>query len=683
MKKDFLLEILTQELPYKFIPSAIQQLEDSFKKLFKENALCYDNIKVLATPRRLAVLVDGLVEEQDVVQKDVKGPILNIAKTQDGAYSPAAIGFAKKNNIDPSQLIEKDGYIWAHVEIKGRKTVDILKENIENLVLKLQGSHFMRWGDNTEKFSRPIEGIVALFDKEIVPIKIIDKTSSNKTQGHRYSKNRYITIDEPKNYVEILRKSNVIVNQDERRDLIIQKATQEAQKLNLSVKFENLDDLLEEVTFITEYPVVVICEFDKKYLQIPSIVTTTVMTSHQRYFPLWDKDNKLSNYFITMANYVGDEFKNIKAGNQRVITARLEDGIFFFNEDTKTKLIDKLPNLKGMTFQKGLGSLYDKTQRIIKLSEKIAQDLKLQDKTDVLRCATLSKCDLSTKLVFEFTELQGFIGENYARLDGENEIVSKMICEHYYPLSANSELPSHVVGQIVSIADKIDTICALYISTQENKKRRPTGSNDPLGARRATVGILRCIIEKNLSLNLVEIIKFSLDLLSKEFQIPLDIDILSEIKEFFLQRLTSMYEKQYNYNVLSSLLSENIFDDLANLPKKAQILTKFQGNTDFEKTKENATRISRLVKNSVQKNVDEKLFVHKQESALYSAIQAFKHNDCVEKYIENLASLNNVIIEFFDKVLVMDKDEKIKNNRLALLSCLKEKYDFVCDFEKL
>ena len=685
MKKDFLLEVLVQELPYKFIPSAISQLKSSFEKLFSEQALKYGEIKVYATPRRLAVLVCDLALEQETLIKDAKGPILNVAKDENGEYTKAAIGFANKNGVSVNDLYEKDNYIWAKIKIEGKKTAQILKENIESLILKLQGAHFMRWGYNSEKFSRPIENVVALLGNEIVELNILECQATNKTQGHRYSKNREIVIDEPKNYVELLKTSQVFVNQEERRNLIIENATKCAKENNLTINFDDMEDLLEEVTYITEYPISVLCDFDKKYLEIPSIVTTTVMTQHQRYFPLWDNNGKLSNHFITMANYVGTDFSNIKAGNQRVICARLEDGIFFYKEDTKTKLCEKIENLKGMTFQKGLGNLFDKTQRMIKLSDKIADKLNISDKTDVLRCAQLAKCDLSTKLVFEFTELQGFIGENYALLDGEKPEVARGICEHYFPLGGNSELPSDIIAQIVSIADKIDTICALFISTQgDKKKKRPTGSNDPLGARRAAIGVLRTIIENNLDLNLEEIIKFSLELLSKEFSIELEATILDELKDFFLARLLFMYEKEFSQNVVQSCAKINPLCDLVGFVERVKILMKYNSDSSFEKLKENATRVLRILKEETNSNIDEKLFVCEEEKNLYCAINNHTQDSTdLDSYIQSLNVLINPISEFFEKVLVMDKDEKIKNNRIALLTLLKEKFSVICDFEKL
>ncbi len=685
MKKDLLLEILVQELPYKFIPSAISQLEIAFEKLFKENALSYKKINVYATPRRLAVLVDELAVCQETVSKNVKGPIISVAKNEAGEYTPAAIGFAKKNGVDVSMLYEKDNYIWVNIETKGKTVAEILKENIQNLILKLQGSHFMRWQYNTEKFSRPIENVVALLDDEIVELEILGKKSTNKTLGHRYSKNLELTIKNPKSYIETLRTGNVIVNQEERRDLIIKLTKECAEKNNLVIKFDNTGDLLEEITYITEYPVPVICEFNEKYLQIPDIVTTTVMISHQRYFPLWNKDGKLSNKFITIANYVGDEFENIKAGNQRVVVARLDDGIFFFEEDTKTKLIDKIDNLKGMTFQKGLGTLYDKTQRIIKLSDKIADKLNIKDKTDILRCAELSKCDLSTKLVFEFTELQGFIGEDYALFDKEKPEVAKGICEHYFPLNANSELPESIIGQVVSIADKTDTVCALFISTQgDKKKKRPTGSNDPLGARRAVIGIIRIILENNLNINLEEIIKTSLDMLSKEFNTSMEDCLLEDIKDFFNSRITFMFEKEISSNVFNSIKSFNSLENLSGYITKAKILNKYQNDENFSIIKENASRVFKILKDNKFEDIKEALFSTNEEKELYKAITI--HNaspDNLEEYIISLNALIKPIINFFDNVLVMDKDEKIKNNRIALLNKLRNKFNVVCEFDKL
>ena len=375
---NFLLEILVQELPYQFIPSAEGQLASVFQKLLEENKLAFKEIKTYATPRRLALLIEGLSASTETIVKDIKGPILNIALDADGKYTMAAIGFAKKNNVSLDALYKKDNYIWAKVEQKGKSAKEVLVENIKNSILKLQGSHFMRWGYFEEKFSRPIENLVAILNDEVLEVEIFDKKATNKTRGHRFSDIKEVEIKNPLDYVETMKTVNVYVDPIERRQVIIESATKKAEENDCVIDFSKLDDLLDEVTYITEFPVPVLCSFREDYLKIPDVVTVTVMSKHQRYFPLYEKTGKLSNKFITMANFVGcdeESFENIKTGNQRVISARLEDGKFFYDEDIKTSLESKIPALSGMTFQRGLGTLLNKTDRIEKISEKIASML--------------------------------------------------------------------------------------------------------------------------------------------------------------------------------------------------------------------------------------------------------------------------------------------------------------------
>ena len=686
MENNFLLEILVQELPYQFIPSAEKQLADIFKKLLDDNKLSFDKIKTYATPRRLALLIENLQLNQRDIVKDVKGPILNVALDENGNFSPAALGFAKKNGISPDSLYKKDNYIWAKVEQKGKTAKEILEENIAPSVMKLQGAHFMRWGYFETKFSRPVENLVAILNNEVLNVEIFGKKATNKTKGHRFSKIKEVEITNPKNYVEILKTANVYADPIERKQLIVELATKKANEVNCTIDFSKLDDLLDEVTYITEFPVPVVCEFKKECLQIPDIVTVTVMSKHQRYFPLYEKTGKLSNKFITMANFVGtdeESFENIKKGNQRVISARLEDGKFFYDEDIKTKLIEKLPALKGMTFQRGLGTLFDKTERIEKLSSFIADELNISDKTDILRAAKLSKADLSTKLVFEFTELQGFIGENYALKSGEKENVALAIKEHYFPLSANSELPSKIEGQIVSIADKIDTIVAVFLSTQgDKKKKRPTGSNDPLAVRRAIIGVLKTIITFNLKIDLEKVINYSIELISKEFDITVESVTFNEILAFMYGRLNVLYEKTFNYDVLLATESLKPFKNLNEWLKRTEAVNNFVNAKDTVKIFETINRVLKITKgNKVEGKPDEALFNNEEEKALFGVILnspeiTYQNINEIERFIEPL----NL---FFDKVLVMDKDERIKNNRLKLLNILAEKFNLVCDFSKI
>ena len=660
----YLLEIGTEELPYKFIPSAINQLKTGFENFFNSNKVAYKDIKVYATPRRLAVIVDGLETQSKDEIKIVKGPIKKVAYDENGNLTKAGEGFCKKNNLTPEDLYIEDDYLHAKIVIKGKSIVELLQENVPAIVLKLQGSHFMRWGYNEEKFSRPIRWIVSLLDKDEVKIKIIDKESGNISRGHRFAQQNVI-IGHPDDYVEIMRNCCVIVDQAERRQRIIDMAKQEADKLGAVPYYT--DDLLEEVTFITEYPVPAVCDFDPKYLDIPEEVTVTVMAVHQRYFALY-KDGKLINKFITMTNYIGDEFANIKAGNVRVIKARLDDAVFFFNEDTKKPLADYVEDLRGITFQKGMGSMYDKTQRLVKLSQHIASELGKTSST-IERTALLAKADLTTSLVFEFTELQGFIGADYARVSGEAKEVCEGIKEHYFPLNAESETAKTIEGQIVGIADKIDTIAAVFA---EGKK--PTGSSDPLGVRRAALGIIRTILDYDLKINLTKLINKTLALL------PVQKDCAEEIREFIIQRLIIFLSDKYKRNVLESCAASS--DPLVNLTDYMERV-KVVSTLDNEALLESANRVIRILKEDNNNPVNPNLFVEAAEKNLFEKIKTLDENVDYKTYLEQIISINPAVEKFFADVLVMDKDEKVKENRLALLTVLKKRYEHLTDFSKL
>lgn len=659
----YLLEVGTEELPYKFIPSAIEQLNKGFTTFLNDNKVKFSDVKVYATPRRLAVIVEGLENKTEDEEKIVKGPIAKVAFDEAGNLTKAGEGFARKNNLSKEDLYIEDNYVHAKIVIKGKPIAELLQENVPSIFMKLQGSHFMRWGYNDEKFSRPIKWIVSILDGNEVKIKIIDKESSNHSRGHRFS-TQDILIKHPDNYVEEMKKAHVIVDQAERKQIIVEKAKEEAAKLGAVPYYT--DDLLEEVTFITEYPVPAVCEFDPVYLDIPEEVTVTVMAVHQRYFAL-HKDGKLINKFITMTNYIGDEFKNIKAGNVRVIKARLDDAVFFFKEDTKKPLVDYVEALKGVTFQKGMGTMFDKTQRLIKLSNAIAGDLNVPTK-DVERTALLCKADLTTNLVFEFTELQGFIGADYARVSKEDDKVVQGIKEHYFPLNAESETAKGIEGQIVGIADKIDTVCAVFAAG-----KKPTGSSDPLGVRRAALGVIKTILDGELKIDVDKYIKEALKLL------PVQRDCADEVNEFFVQRMIIFLADKYNKNVLEACSKKNPLKDIADYVQRVQVVSEMNS----PQLNENANRVIRILKNSTGENVNEKYFVEPIEKILYNAINNIDENVNYNKYLEELESLNSTVSKFFEDVLVMDKDENVKNNRIALLSLLKGKYEHLTDFSKI
>ena len=679
----YLLEVGCEELPYKFIPSAIQQLKTGFENFLNSNKVVFEKVDVYATPRRLAVIVSGLEKQSKDEEKIVKGPIKKVAYDENGNLTRAGEGFCKKNGISPEDLYIENDYIHAKIVIKGKSIVELLKDNVPAIVLKLQGSHFMRWAENEIKFSRPIRWIVSILDNEEVKIKIIDRESSNVTRGHRFAEEKEAVITSPDDYIEILRKHNVIVNQDERKQLIIERAKEEAAKLGVEPYYT--DDLLEEVTFITEYPVPAVCEFSTEYLKLPEELVVTVMAVHQRYFALY-KDGKLINKFITMTNYLGKNFENVAAGNVRVIKARLDDAVFFFNEDTKKPLADYVEDIKGITFQKGMGSMYDKAQRLVKLSK-----LMVGNNPTVERTALLAKADLATKLVFEFTELQGFIGADYARVSGEPENVCEGIKEHYFPLNADGEIAKTLEGQIVGIADKMDNICAVFA---EGKK--PTGSSDPLGVRRAALGIIRTILANDLKIDLATLVNETLLLLPISTVGEGFVDkvkkaagscvnrvsgkVTEEIYDFFIQRLIIFLSDKYQKNVLEACAaSKNPLTDLADYIKRVEAVSKLNSPAMLE----SANRVLRLLKEDSKKSVNKALYKDPAESMLLSQIETVSENADYDKYLKQLEEINPSVEKFFNDVLVMDKDENVKENRLALLTLLKSKYTHLADFSKL
>lgn len=674
----YLLEIGTEEMPYRFIPQAIEQLKTGFENFFKTNGIEFLNVEVLATPRRLAVIVDGLAEKQPDVEKIVKGPIKKVAYEESGNLSQAGKGFLAKNGLEETDAYIQDDYLHAKVFQKGKLTSEALQENVTQLVLKLQGPYFMRWAANDEKFSRPIRWIVSILDDKELPVQIVEAKSSKFTRGHRFTPNVNVEINNVDEYVEKLKKAHVIVNQEDRKALIIDLAKKEADKLGATLNEDctgscYYNDLLEEVTYLCEYPVPCVCDFDKKYLDIPEMVSVTVMASHQRYFALY-KDGKLLNKFITITNFLGDDFSNIKAGNERVVTARLEDAIFFFKEDTKKPLVDYVENLKGVTFQKGLGSIYDKTQRIIALSKIISEKLVVNSPT-IERTSLLCKADLATKLVFEFPELQGYIGATYAgkMQNGKCEEIGVVhgILEHYYPLSADGVLAEGIEGQIVGIADKLDTICAVFAGG-----KIPTGSSDPLGVRRAALGIIKTIISNKLNLNLSDLIIKSVQLIQKEV-------VISQIEDFFVQRLIIFLSDSYKKDVLEACAkNKNPLENLCDYVERVKLLSELIVKPEFGAVLESSNRIVRIVKEDVNAEIKADLLKLDAEKALYEKIKTVKA-DSYDSLVASLIAINPAIEKFFEDVLVMDNDVEIKQNRLAMLTMLKKYYNMIADFSAL
>lgn len=680
----YLLEIGTEELPYKFIPSAMEQLKEQFGKKLEDNRVEYKNITTYGAPRRLSVIVDGLSESQPDLIRKIKGPPSKVAFDAEGKLTPAGFGFAKKQGISTDTIIKEEvggiEYIFAEICDKGKTTAEVLQNMVPDITLNLQGSHFMRWADLDEKFSRPIRWIVSLLNTEEVTIEIANIKSTRYSRGHRFYKDKEINISSPDTYIEDLYNAKVIVDPQKRHEEIIKQAENIAKSVDGNVHLD--PGLVEEVTYITEWPVPVIGSFDKKYLVIPKEVIICVMASHQRYFPVFTQDGKeLLNYFITMANYEGSDFDNIKRGNERVIKARLDDAIFFYTEDTKRSLVSRVEDLKGVTFQKGLGTIHDKTSRIRETALFIAEELDLDKATvsNIERTALLCKADLVTSLVREFTELQGVIGGNYAKLDGESDLVSEGIKEHYFPISANSELAETITGQIVGISDKIDTISGVFAIGKP-----PTGSADPLGLRRAALGIILTLIKKDININLLKVIENMVSI--QPVKIEDEKKLINDIREFIIQRLRIYLQESYRYDVIEAAFSaKDPLTDIKDLMMRLDIISALVNEESYSSIHESANRIIRILKpeqDKVQTPLNPASFTSNAEKQLYEYINAIKEDSYAE-LIKGIKACIPAIENFFDKVLVMDPDINIRNNRIALLEILKSKFIKLADFSKI
>lgn len=683
MSKKYLLEIGTEELPYKFIPSALNQLKDLFSKVLEENKIDFADIKTYGTPRRLCIIVASISESQPDQVVEIKGPPANIAFDAEGKLTNAGLGFAKKQNINPEILGKKEisgvEYLYASIKHEGKPTKEVLKTLVPDIILKLQGSHFMRWGDMEIKFSRPIRWLVSILDNEDIKIKIGNVESSCFSRGHRFSENKLVKIDSPDVYLEKLYNAQVFADTDRRKQQIEKLINDAAESKGGYTSYS--EELLEEVTNLVEWPTPVIGSFDQKYLKITEDVIVCVIAHHQRYFPVYDKKSgKLLNYFITIANHDELNLDNIRKGNEKVVKPRLDDAVFYFNEDTKKPFSSRVEELKGVTFQKGLGNLYDKTQRIKQTAGFIACELKLDEDTAIkaLIAAELCKADLVTTMVREFTELQGIIGGDYAKLNGEDELVHLGVREHYMPISADAELASSITGQVIGIADKFDTICGVFALG-----KAPTGSADPLGLRRAAIGIIRTITANNLKINLA-------DLIAKVVYIqPVEINdkqkLISEIKEFFVQRLKNILVEEYKHDVVDAALSaKDSLEDIIDLGKRVILINNLISVESYKAFHESANRIIRIIKTQeFDSDVKPELFAEDAEKDLWECVSKMESNDDYGILINELEECIPKIEKFFDKVLVMDNDERIKQNRLNLLGIIKNKFYQIADFSRI
>ena len=681
--KKLLFEIGTEELPANYMPNILKDLKALALKKLQDARVPFADVTVLGTPRRLAVLVSGVEETQADSTEEFKGPAVNIA-FKDGEPTKAAQGFARGKGVDVKDLVVKDNYIYAVKHIQGRATAELLPHVLQEILTNIPFPNHMRWADFDFRFLRPIHWLVALFGTEIVPVSITDIQSDRYTMGHRFLSNKKIEIPVADDYEKILEENFVIADQDKRREMIRQQITELAREEGGEI--EIAADLLEEVNYLVEYPTPLCGKFEEKYLALPEAAIITPMRDHQRYFPVRGKDGKLLNKFIAVRNGGKAFLENVTHGNERVLRARLSDAEFFFNEDRKQKLEAYEEKIKTVVFQEGLGNMYDKSQRLEKLVEMIHFGQQSRVPLDDLkRAARLSKCDLVTGMVTEFTELQGVMGREYARLDGEKADVCEGIFEQYLPRFAGDILPKTEIGRILSIADKVDNIVATF-----SRGKAPTGSQDPFALRRQALGIINILLDSQKHMDMAKVVGASILLL----KVPMEDvkELATQIIEFIRLRFRNLLlEQKIRYDVIDAVLADERNNDLYDLYLRAQALNEYVAGDKAADMIQAATRVNNLSsKAETVLPVNESLFKVEAEKALYAVVRKLD-TDMIPLTVRCdyagalniLSELNAPVNKFFDDVMVMDKDEDVKNNRLSLLCLVKDLVNCVGDLSKL
>ena len=684
MEQKLLFEIGTEEIPAKFMPGILEQLKGLAEKKLQELRVPFTSVTVFGTPRRMTFIADGVEETQASTVVESKGPSIKIAFGADGAPSKAAQGFARGQGIAVEDLVVRGEYVYAVKQLTGQAVIELLPAFLTDIVESLSFPKNMRWADHDFRFVRPIRWLVALLDDKIIPIEITGVKSGRNTIGHRFLSKGEVEIATAGDYEKVLREHFVLVDQDERRKIIRQQVEELAQKEGGVAEID--EDLLEEVVYLVEYPTALCGHFDDKFLTLPKEAVITPMREHQRYFPVLTADGKLLAKFITVRNGNSEGLDIVAHGNERVLRARLSDAEFFFNEDRKIKLEARLEKLKTVVFQEGLGNIYDKSVRLADIAMTLKKNLNVQVDEDTLqRTALLSKTDLVTGMVCEFTELQGVMGREYALLDGEKPEVAQGIFEHYLPRFAGDELPTTDIGRLVGIADKIDNIAATF-----SRGLIPTGSQDPYALRRQAIGIINILVDGNYHLPLLKTIIAVLGMLN--VPVAKNGELLAQLQEFFMQRVKNMMGDQgIRYDVIDAVLSEKANDDIVDLFVRAKALAEYVATPEAAESIQAFTRVANLCKKAEGEDIiKESLFVEPAEKELYEVVCRLQKETIPAlvgyNYAEVLKLMNEVsapVNKFFDTVMVMDKDENVKNNRLALLVQVKETASMVGDLSAI
>ncbi len=680
---NFLLEIGTEEIPASYIEPALKQIEELFAEQAEKNRLSFDSLHTTGTPRRLVLFVNGLPLKQEDIIQEIKGPSEKVAFDKNGLPAKAAIGFANSQGVKAEDLKVKDTgkgkYCFAIKEIEGRRVFDLLPDMLISIIKSIVFPKSMRWQDGKLYFARPIRSILALFGKDVINLELNGIKADRKTRGHPFLSDKVTNLKDADFdiYKKILREEKVIVEINERRNII-----RESINSILSDYNSELDDeeLLEEVTNLVEYPGAVKCSFDKEYLNIPSEVIETAMKDHQRYFPVKDKDGKLLPEFIVITDRGSDDNKLNRKGNERVLRARLADAKFFWEEDKKVSLNNRVNDLEGLVFHEKIGNYLKREERIGKQAKFISEMLNYStDKLKLVeRASRLCKTDLLTGMVGEFPKLQGIMGREYAFVEGENEEVAKSIAEHYLPRYANDALPETEIGTVLSLADKFDVIAGCF-----SIGLIPTGSQDPYALRRQAQGIIRILENKDINISLNDVIEISLSNLTDICPESDKGKVFGQIKDFFRDRLFNNYiDRGYRHDIIESVMKSR-FDNISDFLYRLKIITKISKTSIWRSLVTVVERTFNIGKNcTINGKVDESLLKEEEERRLWTIYKGEREKLLAyvepRRYEELSIMYNDVfaepVHEFFDKVFVNVEDERIRNNRLLLIRKINELY---------
>jgi len=686
MGKELFIEIGTEEIPAEFLNKTLRDMEELIRKELTGSRIPFGAIRTLATPRRLVVLVSNVAEKQQEQIIEKLGPAKRVSFDEQGTPTKAALGFARGQGLEINELetivTDKGEYLCARKKIAGEETAALLPAMVPKFILSIPFQKSMRWSNLEIRFARPIHWIVALFGADIVPFKMENLASGNKSFGHRFMSPKPFAVKSFRDYMSKSKKKYLVVDQDERKKMILAEVEKAAQSVNGKPMIE--EDLLEEVNYLVEFPSAVCGSFDASYLELPKDVLTTTMMSHQKYFPVLDGDDKLMPYFITINNTVARDPSVVARGNEKVIRARLADAKFFFKEDSKLPLDQHFEKLHKVVFHSQLGTSYEKVMHFRQLADYLSARIDSSLAAKVDRAALLTKADLETQMVYEFPELQGIMGREYALIQGEDPVVAKAIYEHYLPTSAGGELPQTGVGAILSIADKVDTIVGFFGIGQI-----PTGTADPYALRRQALGVINIVLEKGWQLDLPALLDKSISILADKFKKPAD-EIRKEVIEFFRARFENQLISQgHPYDVVDAVLSTGLTDFGRSL-RKINAMEAFKSHPDFEPLAIAFKRVVNILKNFLGGPVDPAVFASPEESALYQAYNEIRDNaialtdkEDYESALVELARLRKPVDAFFESVLVMDPDEKVRANRLSMLAEISRLIYRIADFSKI